>query len=329
MPSLALLVVFMLLDSYKLLDVKAAIIAIGIGALSAVASYFVNTPLVENTGIDWLTYSRYGAPVVEEFFKGVVLVYLIRANRIGFNIDAAIYGFALGAGFSIVENLYYVMVLDQETPLGVFIIRGFGTAVMHGGTTTLFGIVAKTLVDRKIGGEWGGFFPGFLTAAIFHSFYNHFFFDPILLTVVILVTLPMVLLLVFKRSEAFLQNWLGVGFDTDQELLDMVNKGQVGETKVGKYLQSVKDRFAGEVVFDMICLLRIHLELSMRAKGVLMMREAGMDAEPDPDIQDKFNELHYLEKSVGKAGMLALSPFLHQSSQDLWQIHMLEGETKG
>ena len=23
-------------------------------------------------------------------------------------------------------------------------------------------------------------------------------------------------------------------------------------------------------------------------------------------------------------GMLALSPFLHQSSQDLWQIHMLE-----
>ncbi len=76
MPSLALLVVFMLLDSYKLLDVKAAIIAIGIGALSAVASYFVNTPLVENTGIDWLTYSRYGAPVVEEFFKGVVLVYL-------------------------------------------------------------------------------------------------------------------------------------------------------------------------------------------------------------------------------------------------------------
>jgi hypothetical protein len=79
----------------------------------------------------------------------------------------------------------------------------------------------------------------------------------------------------------------------------------------------------------MICLLRIHLELSMRAKGVLMMREAGMDSEPDPDIQDKFNELHYLEKNIGKSGMLALSPFLHQSSQDLWQIHMLDREMKG
>mgnify|MGYP000925343531 CR=1 FL=1 len=86
LPSLALLLVFMLMDSYKLLDVKAVIIAIGIGALSAIASYFLNTPIVENTGLDWITYSRYGAPVVEEFFKGVVLVYLIRANRIGFNI---------------------------------------------------------------------------------------------------------------------------------------------------------------------------------------------------------------------------------------------------
>ena len=219
--------------------------------------------------------------------------------------------------------------LDQDTNLGIFVIRGFGTAIMHGGTTTLFGIISKTMLDRKIWGEWGGFIPGFLIASVFHSFYNHFFFNPILLTVSTMVSLPLVLMVIFKRSEAFLQNWLGVGFDTDQDLLDMVNKGHVSDTNVGQYLESVKGRFPGEVVFDMICLLRIHLELSMRAKGVLMMREAGMDSEPDPDIQDKFNELHYLEKNIGKSGMLALSPFLHQSSQDLWQIHMLDREMKG
>jgi len=140
--------------------------------------------------------------------------------------------------------------------------------------------------------------------------------------------LPVILMLIFKRSEKFLQNWLGVGFDTDQDLLDMVNQGKVGDTKVGEYLQSIKKRFSGEVVFDMICLLRIHLELSMRAKGVLMMREAGMDVEPDADLKDKFNELNYLEKNVGKTGMMALSPFLHQSTQDLWQLHMLGKEVK-
>ena len=101
----------------------------------------------------------------------------------------------------------------------------------------------------------------------------------------------------------------------------LVNQGKVGDTKVGEYLQSIKKRFSGEVVFDMICLLRIHLELSMRAKGVLMMREAGMDVEPDEDLKDKFNELNYLEKNVGKTGMMALSPFLHQSSHTPKENH--------
>ena len=37
---------------------------------------------------------------------------------------------------------------------------------------------------------------------------------------------------------------------------------------------------------------------------------------------------HKIEKNVGKTGMMALSPFLHQSSQDLWQLHMLGKEVK-
>ena len=74
----------------------------------------------------------------------------------------------------------------------------------------------------------------------------------------------------------------------------------------------------------MVCLLKINLDLSLRAKGILMMREAGVDSQADLEIKDKFKELHYLEKNIGRSGMLALSPFLHQSSQDLWQIHMLE-----
>lgn len=342
LPAVIMLLVFMFMDSYKLMDIKSVIIAIAIGSLAAAVSYFVNDPLVgfiaekvaaarnvhiyDAEDLVWIYYSRYGAPVVEEFFKGFILVYLIRTNKIGFNIDAAIYGFGLGAGFAIIENLYYVYVLATDTNLTVFIIRGFGTAVMHGGTMTLFAIIAKTMTDRKIWGEWGGFIPGFLTAAVFHSFYNHFFFNPLMLTLLNVISIPVILMIIFKRSEKFLQNWLGVGFDSDQELLDMVNQGKVIDTKVGEYLQSIKDRFPGEVVFDMICLLRVHLELSMRAKGVLMMREAGVDIEPDEDLKDKFNELHYLEDNIGKTGMMALGPFLHQSSQDLWQLHMLGKE---
>ena len=48
-------------------------------------------------------------------------------------IDAAIYGFAVGAGFAFIENIYYLHSLEHHK-IVVWIIRGLGTAVMHGGT---------------------------------------------------------------------------------------------------------------------------------------------------------------------------------------------------
>jgi hypothetical protein len=77
------------------------------------------------------------------------------------------------------------------------------------------------------------------------------------------------------------------------------------------------------VIVDMMCLLRLRAELAIRAKGILMMREAGFDPEPDPALKATFEELRYLEQSIGKTGLLALQPFLHTTTRDLWQLNML------
>ncbi|MCH7549539.1 MAG: hypothetical protein IH969_08415, partial [Candidatus Krumholzibacteriota bacterium] len=55
-----------------------------------------------------------------------------------------------------------------------------------------------------------------------------------------------------------------------------------------------------------------------------MMREAGFDAAVPPGTREKFEELGHLGRSIGRTGRLALMPFLHASSQDRWQLHMLE-----
>jgi hypothetical protein len=73
----------------------------------------------------------------------------------------------------------------------------------------------------------------------------------------------------------------------------------------------------------MMCLLRLHAELAIRAKGVLMMREAGFDVAPDPAVKDKLEELRYLEKNIGTTGLRALNPFLRTSTRDLWQLSVL------
>ncbi|MCJ7611209.1 MAG: hypothetical protein MUP19_03020, partial [Candidatus Aminicenantes bacterium] len=109
----------------------------------------------------------------------------------------------------------------------------------------------------------------------------------------------------------------------DVELLGCITSGRVCSTKVGAYLVSLKGKFPGEVVADMLCLLRLHLELSISAKGLLLMKEAGVPAKTEPNLPAKFEELKYLERSIGRTGMLAVGPILHRSRRDLWELHML------
>jgi hypothetical protein len=56
---------------------------------------------------------------------------------------------------------------------------------------------------------------------------------------------------------------------------------------------------------------------------VLLMRESGFEPAADPELRAKFEELEYLESSIGQTGRLAMKPFLQVSRKDLWQLYML------
>ena len=321
-PVLLFLSVLVFLDSYKLVKLRSILVSIGVGCLVAAGLYLL-LELVPSVPSESLLYKRYGAPIVEETLKAGFLIYLIRSQKVGFMVDAAIQGFALGAGFALFENIYYLQAL-HETSLLLWIVRGFGTAVMHGGTTAIVGIVSKNLADVKNSVSLLIFLPGLAVAFVVHSLFNYFILPPVISTVVILCSLPLLIAGAFARSEKVTRDWLGVGFDSDAELLRMVTTGGIAQTRVGQYLDSIQNKFRGEVVADMLCYLRLYLELAIQAKGILLMRESGFTVEPDLKVHANFDEMTYLEKSIGKTGLLALSPFLRTSSRDLWQMHMLK-----
>src|SRR5262249_4576655 len=238
-------------------------------------------------------------------------------------VDAAIFGFAVGTGFALVENVAY---LEQVTDaaMGTWIVRGFGTAIMHGGATAIFAMVGLAMLDRR--GRNAGlqaFVPGFAIAAVLHSAFNHFFLSPRLSTLGVAIVMPALLYLVFERSEKAVAHWLGTGFDADTEMLELINSGKLSDSRVGRYLTTLKESFKGAVVADLLCYIRLHTELALRAKGVLMMRENGFDTPIDQATRDKFTEMPSLEGSIGKTGILAIQPMLHMSHKDLWQLYML------
>jgi len=149
LPVIAFLAALVSLDSYKLVKLPLVAGTVGVGALAAVASYASNGAVLSHLAIDWSTFSRYVAPLIEEVLKGLIVLALIRTGRIAFLVDAAIFGFAAGTGFSVLENIYYSLSgIAQQAGIGTWIIRGFGTAIMHGGATAIFGVASLSFLER-------------------------------------------------------------------------------------------------------------------------------------------------------------------------------------
>jgi hypothetical protein len=237
-------------------------------------------------------------------------------------VDAAISGFAVGAGFAVLENLTYIPLLGTAGLL-TSAIRGLGTAMMHGGTTAIFGIVSVNLSEIRGSRSSVVFLPGLAIAIFIHELYNQPLWRPVTAAVAVLVTLPVVMSLIFWRSEKALENWLGTKLDKDIDLLQVLTGGGFSSSRAGRYLRSLEGTFALEILGDMLSYLQLSLELSARAKGDLLRREMGFPLPPDPELPAQFKELRWLESQIGRAGKLALAPLLGQSRRDVWELEHL------
>lgn len=321
---LLLLALLQLMDSFKLVRRAAVLTAIAAGALAAGACLLIHGALLERVDIAPAVFSRYVAPITEEICKAAFIVLLLWRHRIGFLVDAAVQGFAVGAGFALVENVDYLRHLDNPSAV-LWLARGLGSAMLHGGTTAMFAIVAKTLVDRRADRDARGVVPALALAVGVHSAFNHLPLPPIGMAMVLLVVLPLLLVVVFERSERATREWVGAGLDLDLQLLELVRSEIFVHTRFGQYLRELAQRFPGPVVADMFCLLRLEIELSIQAKAMLMAREAGLEVPVTEELSHTLAEIDYLRASIGRTGLLALKPLQVTSGRDLWHRHLLGG----
>jgi len=321
-PVLLFLGLLYLIDSFKLVRVSSLLSVFLLGGVCALVSYFFNTLFQSAfpSGFDF--YARYIAPVIEESLKALVVLQLIARKKTGFLIDAGIYGFAVGAGFSFVENIYYLLQI-HDTNVLTWLVRGLGTAIMHGACTTLLAIFCMGALQagKKMG---AGLWVGLGVAILIHAGYNHFFIEPVLQTLFIALLTPTALYIVFRINEKQLQSWLEVELFNEISILGMIRKGIFRESKSGKYLASLNEYFPREAIVDMYCYIGLFLELSVIAKRNLLLAENEFPIPSDPDLDNKLKELDQLRKSIGKTGELAIAPLIRMNYRDLWKLSTLK-----
>lgn len=339
-PVFVFLAAFTFLDAFRLINAGELAALLAAGGLLAGLSYFANSYLIHWHQLDELpiggtNYTKYSAPMLEETLKASLVFALFLRNRVGFMIDAAITGFAIGAGFSLVENVVYLYNYAEQANIGVWLVRGFGTAVMHGSATAAFGVVGQFLTERRMKVEGARyrlhpllFIPGLLLAILVHGLYNHFPKEPVLAMAVTLVVGPLSLVLVFFKSEHSAHNWLLSEYETHEHMLDAIRVGHFDESEAGRFVLSLSERFDADVVAAAFEYLKLHTELLAQAEQRLIAHETGeLEDVAAADVRAEFQRLHALEARLGRVALMAIRPHLQVSRHELWEMHELQRET--
>jgi RsiW-degrading membrane proteinase PrsW (M82 family) len=326
-PVLLFLLLLLSFDSYKLVSLGEVLVCLAAGMGLAVLSYYTNTRAINALHYSFATYSRFAAPVAEEFLKAGFIIVLFAINRIGFMIDAAIMGFAVGAGFALSENLYYLAVFPGAN-LGVWIVRGFGTAIMHGGATAIFGVLGQGLTERRPIINPLMLLPGLGAGIVVHGIYNTFQDQPSIAAASMVLVVPFALLIVFSKSEHKIHTWLLTDYESHEHILEAIANGEFANSEAGHFIASLSRRFDPDVVADLFEYMRLHAQLVMRAEKISLGREKGEKVTDGHQIHELFKRLHALEKKIGRVAMMAVWPHLHFTRRELWELNELEGRFK-
>ncbi len=332
-PVSVCLAAFVLLDVFKLMSLKEIGALLAGGAVLAAASYLANWRAMDELPIGFTDYSRWIAPVVEETLKGLLIVGLFAFNRIGYLVDAAIAGFAVGAGFSLAENLFYLHGFIGAN-LGVWLVRGFGTGVMHGGATAILAASAQALFAGRLRVAATGFrlnpllfLPGLAGAIALHAAFNHFPNEPVAAMAVVLLAVPLTLFALFALGERRAHAWLAEDRAAHVRLLDDIRSGAFAGSEGGRALRQLGERLGEAGAKDLDDYVRLNVELVVRAEGTLIAHQEHEQVALPPDVREAFQRLHALEKRLGRAVALAVRTPLKFSRNDLWEMHELEEDT--
>ncbi len=141
-------------------------------------TYFIfssfNLFFIYDKNINQTNESLFVSPIIEEFMKGIFLLYFLREKYFYRIIDGLNYGFAIGLGFSIIENiLYFISFSDTLSQLiSLILLRTFSTSIMHSISTATLGAFLSLAKFYKLNKKIIYFFSGFFLAVIIHFLWN-------------------------------------------------------------------------------------------------------------------------------------------------------------
>ncbi len=288
------------------------------GAVVAfVGAYIINTLTIQGLHAAQLSSAqaldvvrRLTAPIIEELLKSIILIILIRQPSFKYAVDGAIYGFSVGVGFAVAENLLYIS-QSSDAAVGLAVSRVLSTSLMHASVSAVVGFMLGRL-RRAERGQMVLPVLGVIIAVTVHVLYNNLVnslvgLGLLLLAFAIGMGSAAVIVVLMNRDQSREKQAMKEALDED---ITGVSEGEAMaiQRMGGASLDDTLRNLGGEIGDDNVGLIR-RLLVTQANIGILRNNLAADNVTPrlrvawDTEIAERQREFHEIRGELNRSAL--------------------------
>lgn len=284
-----------------------------------VASVFHDRLLAWNV-LNFERVATLSAPVIEELLKALLIVLLASRLGLAYAVDGTAYGFAIGTGFGMAENLDYV-ISNPDRALPIALSRVLSVSLMHAYTTGLVGTAAGSSLFLTRRAQLLRVGVSVAVAMFLHAAFNRLVLNleglPALVAALFIgLSGTGVIVLLIQRSLALERRSLLA------ELAEVASAGEVMATANPQQIAQILTRYRGTIDRERADMIRQYVVLQARLG--MLLRSAAVNQRPDVssylagEIARAEQQLGALRSSMGLYTFIWLRTVLPSEESRLW-----------
>jgi hypothetical protein len=267
--------------------------------------------------------ARFIAPPVEEILKALILIYLVRQAKFTYFVDGAIFGFAVGIGFAVAENVQYI--LSSEAGLMTAVGRVISTNLIHGSATALTGVALGLARFQKPLPSVFTALGGLAAAIALHMAFNNLVAlitdGPVLLfaAIIAMLAVALIVFLIFRglaQSRQWIEAKVGTGDRVTMSEAKVVRRFE----DMHDLLKPVRDMFGetkGQQVED---LLTLQARIGIKRGALEKLQDARMQKASQAEIDSMNAQMETLRRAIGAYTMLAVRQIIPEKTSPVWEL---------
>jgi hypothetical protein len=256
---------------------------------------------------------RFVAPIVEEILKAMILIYLVRRENFTYFVDGAIYGFAVGIGFAVFENYFYLS-QDEAQALSTAIGRVLSTNLMHATASAVVGTALGFSRFQRFQGRAVLLISGLVAAMLFHMGFNNITQSDFGATALLLYAAGIgfggtgFIAWVIRRGLNEQKQWIQDSFEKIDKKVVTSNEAKAVDrlADVQEVLIPLEEVFGSETAQKMVRFLTLQAQYGIKLKSIEKLNDDYLKTASQREAETMEAEMKELRQQIGGQRMLAL-----------------------